>query len=304
MKFQAALLAPRYWPTWISLGLLRVSALLPFRVLVGMGVLLGELVRHLPVRYVRIARRNIGLCLPELDAVQREQLLRRHFRSLGLTAFETALSWWASDQRIISLSHVDGMEHLEAALARGNGALLLSAHFTSLEIGARAITSRRPVNVMYRPSKNRALAYVLERSRRRRSRSAIPRDDVRALVGALRNNESVWYAPDQAYRRKGAVMAPFFGIPAGTNSATSRLARATGAAVLPYFPERLPRARGYRIVIHPPLQGFPSGDLLADATRLNSLIEAQVRRVPEQYLWIHRRFKGPGADYPQYYAKD
>jgi KDO2-lipid IV(A) lauroyltransferase len=303
MKFELNLLAPRYWPTWIGLALLRVSVLLPFRVLYVLGVGLGSVVRHLPVRYVHIARRNIGLCLPELNRAEREALLNRHFRSIGVTAFETAVSWWASDRRIVSLTRVEGMEHLEAALARGSGALLLSAHFTALEIGARAMTSRLPVNIMYRPSKNRALNYVLGRARAKVSRRAIPRDDIRTLVNALRANEIVWYAPDQAYRNKGAVNAPFFRIPAGCNTATSRLARSTGAAVLPYFPERLPGGRGYRAVIHPPLEDFPSRDLMADATRINGLIEAQVRRVPEQYLWIHRRFKGIGADYPDYYAK-
>ncbi len=304
MKFQLNLLAPRYWPTWIGLGLLRISALLPYRVLTILGALLGAVVRRLPLRYVRIASRNLELCFPELDEPAREQLLRRHFRSLGLAPFETALSWWASDRRIIGLIQVEGMEHIQAALAQGHGAILFSAHFTALEIGARALTARAPVNIMYRPSKNRALAYVLGKVRARRSRRAIPRDDVRTLVGALRANESVWYAPDQAYRHKGAVMAPFFGIAAGTNSATSRLARTTGAVVLPYFPERLPGARGYRAVIYPALDNFPSGDALADATRLNALVEAQVRRVPEQYLWIHRRFKGVGKDYPNYYAKN
>lgn len=304
MKAQLEILAPRYWPTWIGLALLRISALLPFRVLAALGVMLGTMVRYLPVRYVRIARRNLELCLPELDARERERLLHRHFRSIGMTAFETALSWWACDRRIISLTRLEGMEHLQAALARGHGAILFSAHFTALEIGARALTARTSVSIMYRPSKNKALAYVLGKTRSRHARRAIPRDDVRTLVSTLRANESVWYAPDQAYRKKGAVMAPFFGIPAGTNTATSRLARATGAAVLPYFPERLPWGRGYRMVIHPPLENFPSEDALADTTRLNALIEAQVRRVPEQYLWIHRRFKGIDPDYPNYYAKN
>jgi KDO2-lipid IV(A) lauroyltransferase len=303
MKLRLHLFAPRYWPTWIGLALMRLCALLPFRALMVLGAMLGALVRRLPVRYVRIARRNLELCFPELDGPARAALLRRHFRSLGLAPFETALSWWAPDRRIVKLTQVQGLEHLQAALARGRGAILFSAHFTALEIGARALAARLPVNIMYRPSKNRALAYVLGKARARRARRAIPRDDVRTLVAALRANESVWYAPDQAYRHKGAVMAPFFGIAAGTNSATSRLARATGAAVLPYFPERLPGARGYRAVIYPALDEFPSGDALADATRLNALIEAQVRRVPEQYLWIHRRFKGVGTDYPDYYAK-
>src|SRR5690606_10507049 len=146
------------------------------------------------------------------------------------------------------------------------------------------------------------LERFLARNRGRQAKRAIPRDDVRTLVTALKSNEPVWYAPDQAYRKKGAEMVPFFNIPAATNTATSRLARMTGAAVLPYFPERLPGTQGYRVVIHPPLENFPSDSPAADAERFNRLIEAQVRRIPEQYLWIHRRFKGLTQDYPDYYG--
>ncbi len=304
MKIQPPLLAPRYWPTWIGLGLLRLSVFLPYRVLLVLGAALGALVRRLPLRYVRIARRNIELCLPETAAAARERLLGEHFRSLGIALFETALSWWSSNERIITLTRFEGMEHLQAALARGKGAIALAAHFTTLEIGARALSARVPLNVMYRPSKNRVLALVLERRRARQTRRAIPRDEVRALVAALSANEIVWYAADQAYRNKGAWMVPFFGIPAATNTATTRIARLTGAAVLPYFQERLADGSGYRVVVHPPLEDFPSTDAQGDATRLNSLIEAQVRRVPAQYLWIHRRFKGLTSDYPDYYAKN
>jgi Kdo2-lipid IVA lauroyltransferase/acyltransferase len=160
-----------------------------------------------------------------------------------------------------------------------------------------------PVNVLYRPTKNEALAYVLGHCRCNLGVRPIPRDDIRALITALKNNEAVWYAPDQSYRKKGAEMVPMFGIPAATNTFTSRIARMTGAAVLPYFVERLPGTRGYRAVIHPPLENFPSDSPCGDAERFHHLIEARVRAVPEQYLWIHRRFKGLSSDYPDYYAR-
>lgn len=303
MSSRFELLAPRYWPTWIGLGLLRLSVLLPYRMLLVLGAGLGAVVRSVPLRYVRIARRNLELCFPELDAAARERLLREQFHSIGIALFETALSWWSSNARIIRLTQIEGMEHLDAALARGKGAIVLAAHFTTLEIGARALSARLPINVMYRPSKNPVLARFLERRRGRQTKRAIPRDEIRILVGALSDNEIVWYAADQAYRKKGARMVPFFNIPAATNPATSRLARMTGAAILPYFAERLPGGKGYRISIQPALDDFPSADAAADALRLNGLIEAQVRRAPEQYLWIHRRFKGLSDDYPDYYAK-
>jgi KDO2-lipid IV(A) lauroyltransferase len=302
MSSRLSLFAPRYWPTALGLTLLRVLEPLPFPLLIGLGVVLGTILNWLPLEFVRIARRNLELCLPELDSRERERVLRAHFRSLGISMFETAMAWWSSDARIRRLGQVDGLEHLQQALEQGKGAILLSAHFTTLEIGARALTVAHPVSIMYRPTKNALLGRFLAHNRARHTRRAIPRDDIRTLVATLGASEAVWYAPDQAFRKKGAEMVPFFGIPAATNTATSRLAKMTGAAVLPYFPERLPRARGYRMHILPPLEGFPSGDRVADAARFNALIEAHIRSLPEQYLWIHRRFKGLTPDYPHYYA--
>ena len=303
MRF-TALTHPRYWPTWLALGLLRICEPLPFGLLVWVGRRVGGVVARLPLSFVRIARRNLELCLPEIPAEERERLLLEHFRSVGVGIFETAISWWSSDARIRRLTRLEGEEHLQAALARGRGAILLSAHFTTLEIGARALCARIAASIMYRPTSNAVLERFLMRNRGRQAKRAIPRDDVRTLIAALKANEPVWYAPDQSYRKKGAEMAAFFNIPAATNTATSRLARMTGAAVLPYFPERLPGAQGYRMVIYPALEDFPTKDAVADAVRFNKLIEAQVRRVPAQYLWIHRRFKGLTRDYPDYYASE
>ena len=294
---------PRYWPTWLALAILRVFEPLPFPLLVWLGRGIGALLARLPLGFVRIARRNLELCLPELSVDEREQILREHFHSLGIGVFETAISWWSSDARILKLTRLEGEEHLQAALARGRGAILLSAHFTTLEIGARALASRIATSIMYRPTRNLVLERFLARNRSRQAKRAIPRDDVRTLITALKSNEPVWYAPDQSYRKKGAEMVQFFHLPAATNTATSRLAPMTGAAVLPYFPERLPGSSGYRMVIQPMLENFPTDDPAADARRFNELIEAQVRRVPAQYLWIHRRFKGLTPDYPNYYKR-
>ena len=296
------LLAPRYWPTWVGIGVLRLLSLLPFSRQLTLGAALGAVLRRLPVRFVRIARRNIDLCLPELEAAQRRRLLDRHFVSLGIALLEIAAAWWWSTARLQTISRVEGLEHLRAALARGQGAILLTAHFTPLEIGGRILAAATPVNIIYRPTKNEALAYVLGRCRSRNGGHAIPRDDIRAMIAALKKNECVWYAPDQSYRKKGAQMVPFFGIPAATNTATSRIARMTGCAVLPFFVERLPGAAGYRAVIQPPLEDFPSECPRTDAERFHRFIEAQVRAVPDQYLWIHRRFKGLTAQDPNYYG--
>jgi Kdo2-lipid IVA lauroyltransferase/acyltransferase len=300
---RARLLAPRYWLTWVGLGLLRLVAFLPYGAVVRLGRGLGVLVRHLPIRFARTARRNIELCLPELSESEREHLLKEHFASLGIALLEIPLAWWTPPERLTKLLRLEGTEHLEAALAGGRGAIVLTAHFTSLEMAGRALAHAAKIGFLYRPPKNAVIAYAFERFRNGWGGRGIPRDDIRGFIAALKNNECVWYAPDQAYRKKGAEMVPLFGIPAASNTLTSRIARITGAPVLPFFFRRLPGAQGYHGVIHPPLENFPSDCATADTARFYRMIEAQVRLVPEQYLWIHRRFKGLSADYPDYYGR-
>jgi KDO2-lipid IV(A) lauroyltransferase len=216
---------------------------------------------------------------------------------------ESSMSWWSSDERIRSLSRIEGCEHLDAARSHGRGIILLTAHFTTLEISARILNTNRPICALYNPLRNPVLAAASNASRERRARNAIRNDDIRAMVRALRNNEIVWYAPDQCYRKKGAQMLPFFGLPSATNTFTSRLAQMTGATILYLSHERLPDGAGYRVVIHPPPQGIPSVDAVADTMHFNSFIEAEVERNPSQYWWIHRRFKGLDAEYPDYYRR-
>ena len=192
---------------------------------------------------------------------------------------------------------------MQAALAKGRGAILIGGHFTTIEIATRILGTVVPMNVVYRPPKNQLLAHTMLTAFKRHG-NPIAYDDIRAMIRALKNNETVWYAPDQSYRNKGAAMVKFFGIPAATTTATSRLARISGAAVLTYFPQRLPGNAGYRAVIGPAFENFPGPDPVHDVERFNSLLEAHIRRVPEQYLWVHRRFKGLAADYPDYYGRD
>lgn len=297
------LFGPRYWPTWLGLCVLRTIELLPFAAQRHVGFALGDLIRRLPLAYLRIARRNIDLCMPELSAEDRSALVDRHCASLGMALCETANTWWSSDRRVHKLAEVHGLDHLQAALAKGRGAIMIGGHFTTIEIATRILGTVVPLNVVYRPTKNALLSHTMYTSFCRHGKP-IAHDDIRTMIRALKKNEAVWYAPDQSYRNKGAAMVNFFGIPAATTTATSRLARISGAAVLTYFPERLPGTAGYRVFIGPALENFPGIDAIEDAQRFNSLLEAQILRVPEQYLWMHRRFKGLSTDYPDYYGRD
>ena len=296
-------LRPKYWPTWIGLGVLRGLELLPFAAQRQVGSALGTLIRHLPLAYVRIARRNIELCLPQLSAADRGELLDRHCQSLGMGLCETATTWWSSDARVARLADVQGLEHLQQALAKGRGVIMIGGHFTTIEIATRILSTVVPLSVVYRPPKNELLSHTMLTSFKRNG-LPISHTDIRTMIRTLKKNRVVWYAPDQSYRNKGAAMVPFFGIPAATTTATSRLARISGAQVLTYFPERLPGCAGYRVTIGPAFDNFPGADVVGDVERFNALLQAQILRVPEQYLWMHRRFKGLSPDYPDYYGRD
>lgn len=293
---------PWYWPTWAALGLLRLLARLGYPALLRVGAALGGALWYLPLPQKRVVRRNLALCLPELDAQARGRLARQHFREAGITLGETALAWFAAPARLLGLVRFEGLEELDRQQAAGRGVILLAAHFTTLELGARFATAARPVHAVYKPSRNLLVDAAFRRYRVAVSAGMVASDDIRSMVRVLKAGGTVWYAPDQAFRAKGAVMVPFFGVPAASNPATSRLARMTDAVVLPYFVERLPGTAGYVVRIGAALEGFPTDDPVADTLRHHRLIEAEVRRLPAQYLWLHKRFKGLAPDHPDPYA--
>lgn len=294
--------APNYWPAWLGLGLLRVVCRLPHRAALGIGRLFGRLACRLARRRRAVVARNLELCFPELDAAERDRLTRRHFEALGMSFVEMGLGRWASDERLTPLTTLEGVDHVLAAVNEGRGVILLSAHFTTLEISGRILKLHiPPFDAVFRRSRSAFVTEVLRTGRERSAARTIEKRDIKAMVRSLRQGRIVWYAPDQSYNRKGAEVVPFFGIPSMHTTATSTLARLGDAVTIPYFPERLPDGR-YRLRVLPPLENFPSDDLVADAMQYVRVLEEQVRRCPEQYFWVHRKFKDLPPDYPDYYA--
>ncbi|MCC6302066.1 MAG: LpxL/LpxP family Kdo(2)-lipid IV(A) lauroyl/palmitoleoyl acyltransferase [Gammaproteobacteria bacterium] len=290
--FPPRLLSPRHWPTWLLLGLGWLTVRLPYPVVLAAGGLLGALFRRLSARRRRVADVNLRLCFPALDAQARARLLRDHFRALGIGVLETAMAWWLPEARLRPLiAGVEGLAYLRDTLDGGRGVILLSSHFTATELGVRLLNLLAPINPMYRRHENAVVDDVMHRSFGAYFETVLPRDDVRGMLRCLRQGRAVWYAPDQNYGRRGHVFAPFFGVPAATNPATGRFAQMGNAVVIPYYIRRLPGARGYYLTLLPPLDGFPGGDEVADAARVNAVVEAGVRPAPEQYLWVHRRFR-------------
>jgi KDO2-lipid IV(A) lauroyltransferase len=296
--------SPRYWPTWLLLGWMRLAALLPFRWNVRVHAFLGRIAAAVLLPRARIARRNLEVCFPELTSLQREDLLRKHLAAMTICLGETALAWFAPTQRVNALLHVEGLEHLHAALRNGNGAVLFTGHFTGIEVTGpllRSLTGR--LAIMFSRRRNLLLDEMQVRRRRRIAQASFPKDDVRALLRSLRRNAVVWYAADQFYRGNRAELVPFFHEPAMTNTAISRLARVSGAAVVPFFYRRRDDDTGYVLTFHPAISTFPTDDSVADSRRLVELLEAAIRKCPEQYWWGHKRFRDRPAPLPNLYAK-
>lgn len=288
---QTEFLKPRYWITWIGIGLFRGLCVLPLKGRWFVGALLGRIACLAARRRRHIVRTNLRLCFPQLGQNAIENLVRRVFESSGISLLETALVWFTDPARYRNIVDIEGLEHLQQAVAEQRGVLLLGMHLSTLDFCGAVLATEQPFDVMYRKNKNRLLEAVMTRGRARNFASAIERDNVRQVIRRLRQGAIVWYGPDQDYGRKHSVFAPFFGRPAATITATSRIAAMTGSPVIVFSHYRDLATGRYRIRLSPALEAFPGDSAQADCARINLLIEDAVRQAPEQYWWLHRRFK-------------
>ncbi len=284
-------LHPKFWPMWILLGLLRLASLFPYRYQLKFGRILGNLLKHLSRKRQHIVDTNLKKCLPEKTPEERQQIKDRCYQNLGISMLEMAMGWWWKDEQLKPLVEVIGLENIENCLKNNQGVILLTGHFTSLEIAGRLLSYHTPFQVMYRTQRNRLFDSLLYTKRNELYEAVISRKHTLKLIKGIKKGIPTWYAPDQDFGRERNVFAPFFGIPTATITASARLAKSSGAAVLPYYPERKADGSGYLLRIEPPLENFPSGDDLADATAINASIEKFVRKHPDQYMWVHKRFK-------------
>lgn len=265
-------------------------ARLPWPVQRFAGTILGVALQQLLGRRRRIAARNLALCFPDLDLRARARLLRAHFAALGIGLFEFARAWWGSVEPLRRGTTVQGLEHVRAAQAEGRGVIVVSGHFTTLEVCGRLMCDHVPLAGMYRPHDEPAMEWAVRRGRARYAAAMFPKQDVRGAVRHLKRGGLLWYAPDQDPSRGDAVFVPFFGHPAHSLTSTHALARMSGAAVL-LFQHARREDGSYAMALSPAFDGFPSADAAADTARVMAGIEAMARSAPAQYLWIHRRFK-------------
>ena len=291
-------LAPRDWAMWAVVGAMVALARLPWPLQRGLGRLLGALLRGAMATRRRVAARNLALCFPGLGDDARAALLHRHFAALGIGLFEFARAWWGSAAAVRRGLRIEGLEHLEAARAGGRGVILVSGHFTTLEICGRLLCDRVPLAGMYRPHAQGPLEWAVKRGRLRYAVAMFGREELRPAIRHLKSGGVLWFAPDQETRRGDSVFVPFFGRPASSLTSTHQMARLSGASVLAFAHERRDDG-GYTLRLSPRFDAFPTGDATADTARVMASIEDMVRAAPAQYLWIHRRFKRqPGGDDP------
>jgi len=297
--------APRYWPTWMLVGAGWLASRLPTDALLAAGRGLGRAL-YAASGLTGAARRhitdtNIALCFPDATPEERVRLARESFVHTTVGVLETALAWLNPERDVSARTRLEGVEHLEAAAAAGRGVLLVGGHFSALDIIAQRVSREVDLDVMYRGNRNPVWEWLQVRGRSRAFGAVIERRNVRRALARLAAGRILWYAPDQDYGPRRSVFAPFFGIPAATITATARLAKLNGSAVVFMSTTRHPESGTWSARFSPALEDFPSGDKLTDAERINGLIEAAVRAHPEQYLWMHRRFKTrPPGEAPVY----
>ncbi|HBO37241.1 MAG TPA: lipid A biosynthesis lauroyl acyltransferase, partial [Pasteurellaceae bacterium] len=291
--FQLSFLKPKYWGLWLGLGLFRLILLLPYPLLWKIGNGLGRLFAKLKIgkRRAKIARRNLELCFPHYSQERIETLLQANLQSVGMAIIETGIAWFWSDRRIKKWFKAEGVEYLKDNIK--DGIILVGVHFLTLELGARMIGINQPGIGVYRPNDNPVMDWLQTRGRLRSNKDMLDRKDLRGMIKALRSGEMIWYAPDHDYGRKSAVFVPFFAVPdAATTTGSYYLLRsAPNSKVIPFAPLRNTDGSGYTLKISPPVDFTDLTDETEIAIRMNNVVETEIMKGPEQYMWLHRRFK-------------
>jgi len=283
-------LHPRYWLTWILIALLRVIAFLPYSAIQALGTGLGKLFFLIPGKRKHIVETNIRACFPELTPEQQRQLVIDTFIANAKGYVESTLSWWGNMQPYLDNLEVHGLEHYKEAKEGGKGVLILGGHFSILDFAQPLANKTFGFNYMYRPNNNKLFDAVIERSRMKYHPVKFDKKHLKEMITFIKKGNSIWYGCDQDFGRKNSVFAPFFGISTATITSPAWIARETGASVLVLSQFREGHGR-YSLRFSPVFKNFPADDEVENAARYNQCIEDFIRIHPEQYLWLHRRFK-------------
>ena len=301
-KFSASLLHPRFWFLWAGIGLLWLVVQLPYPVIYRLGCALGHLGQKVMKRRVHIAQRNLELCFPQMSDAERQQMVAKNFESVGMGVMETGMAWFWSDKRIQRWVEVTGMDNTRMHFQQGKGILLIGIHFLTLELGARVFGMNIPGIGVYRPNDNPVLDWLQTWGRLRSNKSMIDRKDLKGMVRALKNGDVVWYAPDHDYGPRASAFVPLFAVEqAATTTGTWMLARMSKACLVPFVPRRKPDGKGYELIMLEGETSPPLDSAEETAAWMNKVIERCILMAPEQYMWMHRRFKTRPEGVPSRY---
>ena len=270
-------LTPKYWPLWFAIGLLRLTTFLPASVIHAAGSFLGLLLyRVIPSRR-RVARINLKQAYPDLTNKEIDDLNKKSFKSLGISIFEMGIAWFKKSQELQQQCQIEGKEHLDQAMAKNKGVILLTGHFTTLEIGGHLIgTYVDKYNAVFKKAHDPLFNALMVFYRSKMGNELIETRNVRAIIRGLKTGHATWFGPDQDFANQEIVFTPFLGGIASTLTATAKLAKITGASVVPFYPVRLDKGKGYKLIILPALENFPSDDIEVDSARVNKTIETMV----------------------------
>ncbi|MCH7313076.1 lauroyl acyltransferase [Acinetobacter sp. ANC 3882] len=299
-EFQWSFLRPKYWGIWVALIILMIFAILPWAIQWRLADILSKLAWKGLKSRRKTTIKNLEICFPDKSEAQIQKEAKQVFFNMMLGLFE-ALNAWYNPHWFKNRMHIKGLEHLKAS--EGKGILLLGTHTTLLDAGGYICGYFFNLDVVYRPQNNPLLDMLISRCRATIYQNQISKDDMKGLISNLKNEHVIWYSPDQDFGLKQGVMAPFFGIEAATVTAHRRLIKITKASAIPLFFYRDGDIRNpqYHVVLEPALENFPSLDEVEDATRVNLVIENQIKMYPTQYMWFHRRFKTRPAGYEKIY---
>jgi KDO2-lipid IV(A) lauroyltransferase len=264
---------------------------LPLPWLARLGNGFGALLYALGRERRHVALTNLRLCFPQLSDTQREALARRHFAAFGRSFCERGLLWWASEARLRRLVRLSGREHLGAL--QGRPVILLVPHFVGLDMGWTRLSLDIGMVSIYASQKNLFFNAALYRGRMRFGDTLLlsRQEGTRRALKAMRDGRPFYYLPDMDYGHRDTIFVPFFGFPAATITGLSRLTRMSGAAVVPCLTRMLPDGAGYEVELLPAWSDYPGDSIEEDTRRMNTAIESWVATMPEQYFWLHKRFK-------------
>ena len=301
-QFYWAFLHPRYWGIWIAILCLMMLAILPWAIQHRLAQALGSFAYDRLKSRRKTTIRNLEVCFPEWTPEEVQKNARLVFIDMMIGIFET-LNAWYSPKWFKNRVTVEGLEYLHKAQADGKGILCLGTHSTLLDAGGYLCTQFFELDVVYRPQNNPLLDMLIYRCRSTIYKNQIDHDNMRGLIRNLKDGNAIWYSPDQDFGLKQGVMAPFFGTPAATVTAHRRLLKMSQAVAIPLYFYRYGDIKNpqYKVILEPIVEPLPSEDELDDATRVNKIIENQLRIAPTQYMWFHRRFKTRPDGYDKIY---